>query len=95
MGQEALREVRRDVMRKRLAFLVSAVEDATYELWRGELGYAAAEKLTHEIRKVRAEVRALRTKLALGDAMIPPIRRPSGDRTVCQADAEDHFVWID
>ena len=56
-------------MQRRLAFLVTVSEDAVYELWRGDLSYAAAEELTNEVRAVQAEIRSLRTKLTLGDAV--------------------------
>ena len=69
MEQAALRQVRREAMQRRLSFLVSTAEDAVYELWQGELDYAAAERLTLEVRTVQAEIRTLRTKLLLGEAV--------------------------
>ena len=53
MKQGALRQVRREATQRRLSFLVSTAEDVVHELWRSELDYAAADRLTLEVRIVQ------------------------------------------
>lgn len=68
----------------RLSFLRAAVEDATYELYRGGLSYREGEALAREITCVRAEITTLERDLRQnGDSRIPPGGSPppfdSGD----------------
>ena len=65
MHSAALVAARREAMRRRLPFMVEAVQDALEEVRKGVLSPAEADKLVAEVKRVQADIACARRFLGL------------------------------